>query len=87
MARGFDSDVHSEAEWLAAERYQYAERARLAQINLLLINQLLIDHPSLAYFGGAMVIRNDGSIQHEYPLQREGLLIVEIEPPENQQRA
>lgn len=79
MARGFDSEVFTKEQWNAQDRYHYIERAREAQANLLLINQLSDWNPQCAYFGGAMAVTKEGVILSELPLEQEGVVYVDVE--------
>lgn len=80
MARGFDTEVFSVAQWQAQERYYYLEEARKAGVTMLLVNQLTSDmEPDFCYFGGALVVSKDGTILAEHPLEQAGLLVADLE--------
>ena len=78
MARGFDSEVYTKEQWYTSDSHHYVERARQANVNMLLVNQLSSYDPKFSYFGGAMVVTKDGTIRGDYPLEQEGLLILDI---------
>jgi N-carbamoylputrescine amidase len=79
MARGFDSEVFTPQQWYAQDRYYYIERAKAANVNVLLVNQFAHDDPACTYFGGAMAVTHDGVILKDYPLEHEGVLYIDLE--------
>lgn len=78
MARGFDSEVADSAEWYATARTPYLEAAQTMGVKLLLVNQLAALEPDAHYFGGALVATAGGKIVAEQPIERAGVLLVDL---------
>ncbi len=76
MARCFDQDAGAVERWHQQEKYFYVHQAQKAGVHLLLVNQLA-NIEGDRYFGGALIASSDGHILAEYPLEQEGLLVVE----------
>lgn len=78
MACGFDSEVADTTEWYATARAPYLGAAQAMGVKLLLVNQLAALEPDAQYFGGALVATADGRIVAEQPIEREGILLVDL---------
>jgi len=76
FARCFDEDCRHQERWEREEKQQYLDRVRLAGVTTLMSN-CLADVSLGGSFGGAMVVRPDGTIAASLPLGCPGLLLTD----------
>ena len=80
MARGFDADVTDDDQWQSQEQAVYARQLQKTGAAGLVVNQLGgHDGPdATAGFGGALAVAADGTLRAAWPLNTEGLLLVDV---------
>lgn len=78
IARDFDEDVPDLHAWHAHEKYNYARRARIADVSMLLTNYIQEGDLYGSAFGGALVVTATGEIIAEWPLEQPGTLHVTL---------
>lgn len=79
FARCFvDGSICQEA-WNEEELPAYLDRIRKARVPALMTNYLGTDLPEDRSFGGAFAVSADGVLVDEYPLGREGFLMVDLD--------
>ncbi len=79
FARGFEACASAQKQWDAETRAEYVERASATGATTLMVNYLAgegLDGDTS--FGGAMVVGSDGEVLAEYPLERQGLIYVDL---------
>lgn len=80
MARGFDSEVADDAQWVDQEQAIYAARVQKIGAVGLVVNQLGGPPGTTVGFGGALAVAADGTKLAAWPLHTEGLLVVDVPP-------
>jgi predicted amidohydrolase len=70
----------NQKEWDTVESFEYAKRVKMANTPALMVNYLvdksIKDDDS---YGGAFVISKDGEFLVSYPLEKEGMFVVNLE--------
>lgn len=82
IARGFDDDFHDEREWEEQEVGILGERVAMAGVPTLMVNYV---GDMDGFCGGAVAFRADGSVLDSLPLNRPGLLLVDLPISEGEQ--
>ncbi len=80
FARSFAGGGVSQARWDAEEMPAYAARVRAVEAPALMVNYLADgrDLPDDGSFGGAFVVRADGTVVAQKPLGEPGLLVSDV---------
>lgn len=82
LARCFSASALDQTRWAREEEPDYVTRARLTGSTVLMINTL--SDPTLmgGSFGGALVVRPDGSVAARLPLGQTSALPADLARPE-----
>ena len=78
FARRFGSDADAQTQWDREEKEFYVARVKLAGTTTLMTGYLADTDIGGGAFGGAMVVRPDGFVIDSFPLDKSGILYVEL---------
>jgi len=77
FARCFNDGSYDQERWDREEKPEYVQRVKLAGITTLMTNYLT-DKDFDGYFGGIMVVSSDGTVVDSFPLDKIGILMVDL---------
>lgn len=77
----------NQKEWDTVESFEYGKRVKMANTPALMVNYLAGENFTVddGSYGGAFVISKDGEFLVSYPLEKEGMLVVNLEMKSDKQ--
>ncbi|MCI2426125.1 hypothetical protein LM597_01735 [Candidatus Acetothermia bacterium] len=78
FARCFDNGAYDQARWDREEKFEYIERAKIAETSTFMVNYLADRELDGGSFGGAMAVSPTGEIIGSLPIGKAGILYVEV---------
>jgi len=79
FARCFFNDEDVQTQWDKKEKEQYVAQVKLAGTTILMTGYLADRDIGGGAFGGAMVVRLDGFVIDSHPLDKSGILYIELQ--------